>query len=425
MMDAQRSWLGSLGATFVKMSSPLTLDKPLLVDQLDVLLKRELYDCIIDEGHTTSTSPLLKILPKVKLSLSAIQNLHITTPDGPVYLYKKGRWNICHFDNPDEVENSPPLLDSKFNSKQHLQATSSEDGLPEVALDQEIEAAWAGDSEDSPPCSDSETEAEDGNDSDDRVKDPDYIPSASASEASDYHPSHSATAEPVPSEKKKNVSSERQYARFLNALVSVLHNHVADPVQSYPIINGFRAFSAAFSTRPIFHALGPRKPDIVIIESKMERLLDDISWDDPKLIMELTEEDYTPTSRIALTLHSKAYLVLRSQPWRRFVLGFSVAHDLMRLHYYDRSGAIVSRPIDIHNEPRKFVRAIAAAALADRSHIGFDPTIEISPPRSVEQPETLSTPASDTQHSLTSDPPSAPVSDAQHTVPSDPPPLAR
>lgn len=81
-MDAERSWLGSLNTPYVKMSSPLTLDKPTTVNELDILLKRELRDCVIDESHDsangTSRSPLFKIFPKVRLAIS-YSNLRIST----------------------------------------------------------------------------------------------------------------------------------------------------------------------------------------------------------------------------------------------------------------------------------------------------------------------------------------------------------
>lgn len=324
-------------------------------------------------------------------------------------MYKKGRWNVSHFSYADgEVEEAPPL--PRLSESDYLEDTADE--APEM-LDQDVEAAWAAGSNDSPPSSDSETETEEDTDSDDRANDPDYAPgqssSSSDSDASeDSGPNPSATDLP-----KKTVSSERQYARFLNTLVSVLHTFVSDPRHSYPIIHGHRIFSAAFSTVPIFHALGPRKPDLIIIESRQERLLDDISWEDPKIVMELTKEEYKPTSRIAYTIHSKAYLMLRSQPWRRFILGLSIARDLLRIHYYDRSGAIVSRPINIHEDPRRAIRVISAAAFADRSYIGFDPTIEISPPQSVEKPPSACATSSDAQHQVH---PPGPSSDTQHPV---------
>lgn len=329
----------------------------------------------------------------MKLSPSAIQNLQIETDHGPtIRLYQKDRWNISQFWDPDDAKDASPLPHpSEHDPLNSSQDPNSEGSLP-VALDQDIEAAWENNFTGSPPPSDCETETESdtGSDSDDRTKDPDYTNSSNSadsadSDASDCSGHVSTTA--LPKQTKTNVSSERQYARFLNALVSALQSHVANPQSSYPIIQGFRTFTAAFSTVPIFHALAQRKPDLIVIESKQERLLDDISWEDPKIIMELTEEEYTPTSRIAYTLHTKAYLVLRSQPWRRFVLGFSIARSFMRIHYYDRSGAIISRPVDIHDDPRKVIDSIAAAAFADRSLIGFDPTIEISPPRLADKSE--------------------------------------
>ncbi|KAG6371354.1 hypothetical protein JVT61DRAFT_9553 [Boletus reticuloceps] len=318
-MDAQqRSWLGSLGATFVKMSSPLTLDKPANVDHLNILLKRELHNCIIDESNATTnkTYSLFSIFPKLQIQWAVVRDLQINTDSGPVLLYAKGRWNISHFRYPDDKAEGTPLhlRSSEPNPNNPEDATSDE-----VTLDQDIEAAWVAGPNNSLSYSDSETDTEDNANLDDHVNDPDFSPSSSDISDSSGHPTSHASTTAI---QTKNVSPERQFTRFLNALVTALHTHVVGTDHSYPIINGFHTFSAAFSTSPIFHALGPRKPDLIVIESKQEPLLDDISWEDPKLIMELTEEEYTPTSRIATTLHSKAYLMLCSQLWHRFVLGF-------------------------------------------------------------------------------------------------------
>ncbi|KIJ57703.1 hypothetical protein HYDPIDRAFT_171584 [Hydnomerulius pinastri MD-312] len=153
-----------------------------------------------------------------------------------------------------------------------------------------------------PYSTDSDDELED----DDDIHDPDYLPSSQPLTSDSDWPSH-ASATAAGAQKKEMVSSERQYSHIFNALVSALHNF--QDILSYKTIKGFHTFSAAFSTVPIFHLLDPRKPNLIIIKSKEEPLKDDVSWEDPKLIMELTKEEFTPTSRITLTLHSKAYLI--------------------------------------------------------------------------------------------------------------------
>ncbi|KAG1721677.1 hypothetical protein EDB19DRAFT_2029553 [Suillus lakei] len=63
------------------------------------------------------------------------------------------------------------------------------------------------------------------------------------------------------------------------------------------------------------------KPDLA--------LLDDVEaqWDTIKAVCELTSQLYTPTGMIGKTIDSKAYLLLRRQPWRQFVLLFSLTHE--------------------------------------------------------------------------------------------------
>ncbi|KAH7920649.1 hypothetical protein BV22DRAFT_1020824 [Leucogyrophana mollusca] len=69
---------------------------------------------------------------------------------------------------------------------------------------------------------------------------------------------------------------------------------------------------------------------------------------------------------------------MSSQPWRRYALGLSIANESLRVHCYDRSGAIISRPYDIHEKPLALIRVIASLAFADRNRLGFDPTIRLA-----------------------------------------------
>ncbi|KAF8834984.1 hypothetical protein BDN67DRAFT_1015962 [Paxillus ammoniavirescens] len=314
-MDTQqhRSWLGSLGATFIKMSSLLTLDKLAKVDYLNILLERELNNCIIYESDAAlpeNTHSLLSSLPKLKCSISRLRDLTTSRGKETVSLYTKDQWNISPFHY---------LVDGEIGDM----------SLP---------------------------------------------------------------------------SSE---------IPSVLHT--IQDLLSCKTIKGCHTFSTAFSMVPIFHLVGPHKPNLIIIKSKEEPLKDDVSWEDPKLIMELTKEEFTPTSQIARTLHTKAYLMLWSQPWHCFVLGFSITHDILCLHFYNRSSVIISWPINIHDEPRKVIHVISAASCADCSHIGFDLTIKIFPPVSSWYPKQYDPTSADAHPSSFNSP--------QHLSSSSTPPL--
>ena len=86
-----------------------------------------------------------------------------------------------------------------------------------------------------------------------------------------------------------------------------------------------------------------RKPDLAPID-KGTISHDEITcqWLSPKVIAEYTKETFQPASRLGKTMDTKAYLVLVDQPWRRFVLGLSIANGELRVHLYDHSGVAIS-----------------------------------------------------------------------------------
>ncbi|KAG0695457.1 hypothetical protein DFH29DRAFT_1005434 [Suillus ampliporus] len=102
-------------------------------------------------------------------------------------------------------------------------------------------------------------------------------------------------------------------------------------------------WSACNSTCPIKDQEVSRKPDLA--------LLDDVEaqWDTIKAVCELMLQLYTTTGIIGKMIDSKAYLLLRCQPWRCFVLLLSLTHEYreLRVHMYDHAGGVVTPPIHI------------------------------------------------------------------------------
>ncbi|KAJ8590243.1 hypothetical protein M405DRAFT_173064 [Rhizopogon salebrosus TDB-379] len=58
---------------------------------------------------------------------------------------------------------------------------------------------------------------------------------------------------------------------------------------------------------------------------------------------------------------------MREQPWRSFVLLFSIANLKLRAHYFDRSGMIISELIQINPNPVRFVDVLNSVTLSDLS----------------------------------------------------------
>ena len=66
-----------------------------------------------------------------------------------------------------------------------------------------------------------------------------------------------------------------------------------------------------------------------------------------------------------------------AQPTRRFIQGFFLHDTTMELWVFDRSGPYSSGDIDIHEEPEKFIRAIARYAMMDDEELGLDTFTEL------------------------------------------------
>ena len=134
-----------------------------------------------------------------------------------------------------------------------------------------------------------------------------------------------------------------------------------------------RHWSAANSTRPVDDEEISRKPDIALLDDVVVR------WDSIKTVCELTSQPYEPSSTLAKSLDSKAYILLRRQPWRRFVPLLSLCnnHRELRVHLYDHSGGVVSPKIHIHQDPDMFLYILSCVIFGRLECLGYDPTITL------------------------------------------------
>ena len=98
-------------------------------------------------------------------------------------------------------------------------------------------------------------------------------------------------------------------------------------------------------------------------------------WKDVRVIGELKRSKW-PLKRILLQLARYMRDVFTAQPIRRFVHGFFLHGTIMELWVFDRSGPYSSGEFDIHEEPEKFIRAIAGYAMMDDEELGLDTFIK-------------------------------------------------
>ncbi|KAH7918127.1 hypothetical protein BV22DRAFT_1134835 [Leucogyrophana mollusca] len=180
-------------------------------------------------------------------------------------------------------------------------------------------------------------------------------------------------------------------AAFLNAVVEALIVALGKLDKDFKPPLRYRVWSPDFSTRLINSGEFKRKPNLILLDQEVRRTTKDdgkkVMWMDTKAVGELTVEAWTPSTRIGKTVDTKAYLMMREQPWKRFCLALSFANSQLRVHLYDHSGCVVSPPFDIHKDPAFFLHVISAVSFGNPQCLGFDPTIHITLPRII--PESL------------------------------------
>ncbi|KAG1867205.1 hypothetical protein DFJ58DRAFT_723892 [Suillus subalutaceus] len=151
------------------------------------------------------------------------------------------------------------------------------------------------------------------------------------------------TAPPPPGPiSASSISDETSYAGFFNT-VAIALAAANDKLTQFNPSGVIRTWSGANSTRPVKDDEIKRKPDLALLDDVEAR------WDTIKAVCELTSQKYHPTSTIAKTIDSKAYLLLRRQPWRHFVLLLSSAPVILE------SGALADDPISEPEGPEPSV----------------------------------------------------------------------
>ncbi|KAG2123734.1 hypothetical protein DEU56DRAFT_759947 [Suillus clintonianus] len=122
------------------------------------------------------------------------------------------------------------------------------------------------------------------------------------------------------------------------------------------------------------------KPDLVLMDYKLKKLaMEDKSWVDVLTGVEITISNLYEGRDIPIFLGvaTKSYLIMWEQPWRRFILLFSVMNLKFRAHYLDRSGMIISVPLSIGRDTVCFANVLNMMMLVGHPSLGFDPTIHV------------------------------------------------
>ncbi|KAG1895984.1 uncharacterized protein F5891DRAFT_1193614 [Suillus fuscotomentosus] len=163
-------------------------------------------------------------------------------------------------------------------------------------------------------------------------------------------------------------STEQQWAGLFNTVYIAMRSLYKATFSTIPQ-------HSKFSTSAIPDETNAQKPDIVLTNHKVQAK----SWAHVLTCIELTVSDLGTTRDLALFkgVVTKGYLMIREQPWRRFIVLFSIAVWQLRAHYIDRSGLIITRPISIIDQPVCLVDTLNTLSLANCQAHGMDPTIHL------------------------------------------------
>ncbi|KAG2336847.1 hypothetical protein BDR05DRAFT_1005493 [Suillus weaverae] len=146
-------------------------------------------------------------------------------------------------------------------------------------------------------------------------------------------PSNDGNEAMANSEDFNQSSTEHIFGSFFNIISVALLAIQPELAQKHHLS---RKWSAANSSCPVHSENIKHKPDLALLDDVEAR------WDTIKAVCELTTSPYTPSGTLAKTLDTKAYLLLKHQPWRRFALMISLCAGYRELcvHLYDHSGGV-------------------------------------------------------------------------------------
>ncbi|KAG1867002.1 hypothetical protein C8R48DRAFT_772192 [Suillus tomentosus] len=171
----------------------------------------------------------------------------------------------------------------------------------------------------------------------------------------------------APGRGSSNSTIENVVAGLWNALTVALSRHGLKANRAN------RVWSGAHSTTAIKGEDIPRKPDIVMSDEPNS------GWAGIKVVAEVTKSKYRPGKHAAKSLDTKAYIILKHQPWRRFALMLSLCNHYreLRVHVYDHSGSAVSPPFHIDRQKDEFLQILSSIVFGNDECIGFDTTMNI------------------------------------------------
>jgi hypothetical protein len=192
---------------------------------------------------------------------------------------------------------------------------------------------------------------------------------------------YDGTAEPGSKRARKPSSTEKDLQCLFKAIQYALRRKSNMRAKlPYQISNIERYWSAEFANSPIPDPYNAQKPDLALFYYKSK--VCEKTWTDILSFVEHTSSDFSKRHDLGVYwgCTTKSYLIMREQPWRRFILSLFISAEQLYAHFCDRSGLIITLPTPIQSSPARVADAIATLSLADPSLLGLDPTVHMCIP---------------------------------------------
>ncbi|KAG0697344.1 hypothetical protein DFH29DRAFT_1003813 [Suillus ampliporus] len=169
-----------------------------------------------------------------------------------------------------------------------------------------------------------------------------------------------------------SVTTEGKWTLLFNAMQAAMHTMYAksypNPSAAFPfcpmdVTSSLpkRIWSSQFSNTPVLDNTNAQKPDIILVDCSLCNL--SLRWCNIITCMEHTESELNPTIPLYFGSATKG-----------------IACNKLRLHYFDRSGLIISRPVSIVTDSVRLLEVLNTLTLTHTSTLGYDPTMHMCDP---------------------------------------------
>ncbi|KAG1801846.1 uncharacterized protein BJ212DRAFT_1304991 [Suillus subaureus] len=210
---------------------------------------------------------------------------------------------------------------------------------------------------------------------------PDTNKSFSAKGYDDKHPSKK--------QPQASVMTEGKWTLLFNVVQAAMHvmykKIFPNPSAAFPfgamnVIGGPPKciWSSQFCNTPILDDTNVQKPDVILVDCNLHNL--SLRWSNIITCMEYTESELDSSIPLYYGSSTKGYLLMQEQPWRQFILIFTITNNLLHLHYFDHSGLIISHPINILKNPVHLLKVLNTLTLAHTNNLGYNPTMHMCDP---------------------------------------------